>query len=257
MRRSLEEVFVFLYKRSNCFSLHAGFKCLFRIRICRSTALEQLGHQHLSYHALSPKNMFSAVPLIYWKQFLHIVFIGFLRSRALYVVFFGQWFVCTSFQCTLVKSCHVLVDVVGLYAGPSNAQAQFNRKIQSSVIQTMIPVCTFYAVAWMPEKICVLLIGLHININFQSNAYYVTLSPGFLYICTNVMTTIIEHYSKVVRVQILFECMMLDNGFHTDQFYEHHFSIYRRQPIQRCHKISSGQTCLERFDCLQAGIPAD
>jgi len=74
---------------------------------------------------------------------------------------------------------------------PSNAQTHLNRHIQSSVIKTMILVCVFYAVAWMPEKIFVLLIGLRINLNFQSNAYYVTLFLGFLYICTNVMIIIV------------------------------------------------------------------
>jgi len=76
--------------------------------------------------------------------------------------------------------------------GPSNAQAQLNHQIQSNIIKTMILVCAFYAVAWMPEKFVGLLIGLNVNLNFLSTAYYVTLFLGFLYICTNVMIINVE-----------------------------------------------------------------
>jgi len=70
--------------------------------------------------------------------------------------------------------------------GPSNAQAQLHQA-QSNVVKTMTLVCAFYAVAWLPEKIFVLLLALDINLNFLNNAYYVTLFLGFLYICTNLV----------------------------------------------------------------------
>jgi len=68
--------------------------------------------------------------------------------------------------------------------GPSNAQAQTNHQIQTNVIKTMILVCAFYAVAWLPEKIFTLLIVLDLNMTYVNNAYYATLFLGFLYICT-------------------------------------------------------------------------
>jgi len=49
----------------------------------------------------------------------------------------------------------------------------------------MILVCAFYAIAWLPEKILLLLIGLDQNLNYINNAYYVTVFLGFLYICAN------------------------------------------------------------------------
>jgi len=66
--------------------------------------------------------------------------------------------------------------------GSSSAQSQSN-KIQTSVIKTMILVCAFYAIIWLPEKIFVLLVGLSLYDNFLDNSYYVTLFLGFLYIC--------------------------------------------------------------------------
>jgi len=71
-------------------------------------------------------------------------------------------------------------------AASSSAQAQSN-KIQSSVIKTMILVCAFYAIAWMPEKTIVLLFNLDLlNINALILLYYhVSLFLGFFYICAN------------------------------------------------------------------------
>ena len=70
-------------------------------------------------------------------------------------------------------------------AGSSTAQTQSNQ-IQTNVIKTMILVCALYAVAWLPEKIFVILVGLDLNVSFLDSGYYAILFLGFLYICTNV-----------------------------------------------------------------------
>jgi len=67
--------------------------------------------------------------------------------------------------------------------GQSNAEAQLNQ-MQSNVVKTMILVCAFYAVAWLPEKIFALVMALDTSYVI---AYYVTLFLGFLYICTNLL----------------------------------------------------------------------
>ena len=78
-------------------------------------------------------------------------------------------------------------------AGSSTAQTHQLNQIQSNVVKTMILVCAFFAIAWLPEKIFVLLFGLGLNLNFLNNGYYVTMFFGFLYICTNVkITTTLE-----------------------------------------------------------------
>jgi len=71
-------------------------------------------------------------------------------------------------------------------AGSSTAQTQQLNQIQSNVIKTMILVCVFFAIAWLPEKIFVLLFGLGLDLNFLNNGYYVTMFFGFLYICTSI-----------------------------------------------------------------------
>jgi len=82
--------------------------------------------------------------------------------------------------------------------GPSNAQAHLNHQMQSNVIKTMILVCGFYAVAWLPEKFFVLLMALDINLTLMSDAYYVTMFLCFLYMCTNLVMTNIEDCLKLV-----------------------------------------------------------
>jgi len=71
-------------------------------------------------------------------------------------------------------------------AGSSTAQTQQLNQIQTSVIKTMILVCAFFAITWLPEKIFVLLFGLGLDVNFTENGYYVTMFLGFLYICADV-----------------------------------------------------------------------
>ena len=55
-------------------------------------------------------------------------------------------------------------------AESSTAQSQ-SIKIQSSVIKTMILVCACYAIAWLPEKLFVLLFGLDLNVNLLERDY--------------------------------------------------------------------------------------
>jgi len=72
-------------------------------------------------------------------------------------------------------------------AGSNTAETIQSNKFQSSAIKTMILVCAFYAVAWTPEKIPVLLLDLDV-INMSVPilvGYYLGMFLGFLYICAN------------------------------------------------------------------------
>jgi len=69
--------------------------------------------------------------------------------------------------------------------GSSTASQAQSSKIQSSLIKTMILVCVFYALAWLPEKIYILFIALDVSLNLLDSGYYATIGLGFLYICTN------------------------------------------------------------------------
>jgi len=69
-------------------------------------------------------------------------------------------------------------------AGSSTAETQ-SHKIQANIVKTMILVCAFYAIAWLPENIYFLLMSLNLNLTFLDNDYYMVLSIAFLYICTD------------------------------------------------------------------------
>jgi len=68
------------------------------------------------------------------------------------------------------------------------SQAQTN-KMQSNVIKTMILVCAFYAVAWLPENIYFLLMSLNLPLTFLDAGYYSVLFIAFLYICSNLTSS--------------------------------------------------------------------
>jgi len=68
--------------------------------------------------------------------------------------------------------------------GSSTHQTHYNH-IQTSVLKTMVLVSVLYAIAWLPNYICVLLIYLSPNLPFLFSSYYVALLISFLYICTN------------------------------------------------------------------------
>jgi len=66
----------------------------------------------------------------------------------------------------------------------SAAQAQANQ-IQSNVVKTMIPVCAFFAIAWLPENVYYLLVDVGANLTFREPGYYAVVFVSFLYICMN------------------------------------------------------------------------
>jgi len=68
--------------------------------------------------------------------------------------------------------------------GLNATQAQKN-KTEANVIKTMIFVCVFYAITWLPEKIYVLLIGQKLNKNVMEIGHYVGLFMGCFYIAAN------------------------------------------------------------------------
>jgi len=107
---------------------------------------------------------------------------------AIYYFFFTYVIVLVIFTFCYVKILMVIHRQARVMAShnageSSAAQAPLN-KIQTNVIKTMIFVCAFYAIAWLPEKIFILLMGLDPNLTFV-DGYYVTLFVGFLYICAN------------------------------------------------------------------------
>jgi len=63
----------------------------------------------------------------------------------------------------------------------------------------MILVCAFYAIAWLPEKIFIFLLGLGVYPTMLHNyLYYVAVLLGFLYICANLMIITIRSCLDVI-----------------------------------------------------------
>jgi len=64
----------------------------------------------------------------------------------------------------------------------------------------MTLVCAFYAIAWLPEQIFILVQGANQNLNFTNTVYYASVFLGFFYICANPATVAIRRCLDVVIV---------------------------------------------------------
>ena len=108
---------------------------------------------------------------------------GIWNSLAFYVIMLLLFFFC--YGCILMtvrRQASVMAAHSG--KGRSTAITQSN-KIQSSVIKTMILVCTLFAVTWLPYNVLYFLMKLRLNLPILEDGYCVVLFISFLYICTN------------------------------------------------------------------------
>jgi len=119
---------------------------------------------------------------IIWKSHIDQVH-GIWNSLLFYVIMLLLFFFC--YVCILM-TVRRQASVMAGYSrkGPCSAQTQSN-KIQSSVIKTMILVCTLFAITWLPYNILYFLMKLSLNLPVLEDAYCVVLFISFLYICTN------------------------------------------------------------------------
>ena len=73
-------------------------------------------------------------------------------------------------------------------AGPSNAQSHVHaqyHQIQSNVVKTMIFICAFFAISWLPTYVYLLNVYLNPNPILFEGALYICMFIAFLYMCTN------------------------------------------------------------------------
>jgi len=66
----------------------------------------------------------------------------------------------------------------------------------------MIFVCAFYAIAWLPESVYFLLMGLNLNLTLLDSGYYAVLGIAFLYISTDLY----HHYTLRASVSCIHIC---------------------------------------------------
>jgi len=120
---------------------------------------------------------------IIWKNPASGVAYGIFYFLAAYVVVLAIFIFCYGkILITIRRQASVMVS--HNTAGSSTTQAQSNQ-IQSNIIKTMILVCAFYAIAWLPENIYFLLMSLNLNLTLLDSGYYSVLFIAFLYICAN------------------------------------------------------------------------
>jgi len=98
----------------------------------------------------------------------------------IFVVCYGRILVAIRRQAAVMAG-HV---TAGTTVQQTAAQIQEN-KIQSNVIKTMIVVCAFYAVGWLPENVYYLLTNFETDFTMLQSGYYAVMFIAFLNICAN------------------------------------------------------------------------
>jgi len=69
-------------------------------------------------------------------------------------------------------------------AGSNTAQTQYHQ-IQCNVTKTMIFICAFHAISWLPTYIYLVIMRLNLYHAFAVEGYYLSLIIAHLYTCTN------------------------------------------------------------------------
>jgi len=99
--------------------------------------------------------------LVIWENPTSRVAYGIAYFLAAYVIVLAIFVFCYG---KILMAMRRQARVMAAHSGPgsSTTQTQSNQ-IQSNVIKTMILVCAFYAIAWLPENIYFLLMSLNLT----------------------------------------------------------------------------------------------
>ena len=106
-------------------------------------------------------------------------FLSFYASSLIFVLCYWRILVAIRRQARVMTS-HSTVGT----AQATAAQAKDNQ-IQSNVIKTMILVCAFFAIAWLPGNVYYLLVSVDVELTLRESSYYAVIFISFLYICVN------------------------------------------------------------------------
>jgi len=92
-------------------------------------------------------------------------------------------------------------SVMASHGGPSTSQSQQSNQIQFNVTKTMIIVCAFFAVAWLPIHVYHVQFMMNVNETFIDGRYYVSLFIAFFYSCTNpfIYATKFDPVKKILK----------------------------------------------------------
>jgi len=113
----------------------------------------------------------------------HGIFFGAWYISSFYVVILAIFIFCYGRILVAVRRQASVMAAHGS-TGSNTAQAQSNQ-IQTNVIKTMILVCAFYALAWLPSNVYSVVSMLNPSLTFVDARYYVCMFIAFSYTSAN------------------------------------------------------------------------
>ena len=158
---------------------------------------------------------------VIWKNPADGVAYGIFYFLAAYVVVLIIFIFCYGKILLAIRRQASVMAGHNTAASPTNTQTQQSNQIQANVITTMISVCVFYAVAWLPENVYFFLMNLRLNLTFLDSGYYAVLFIAFIYICVNLTVSqpICNGFNSLLSVDVAT------------------ISLYLCQPVHLCHQI--------------------
>lgn len=125
--------------------------------------------------------------MIVWQNHVAMMVHGVYHFLSFYIVILAIFVVCYWRILVVIRrqarvmAGHVAAGTTQSIAG----QGGRSNHIQSNIIKTMILVCAFFAVAWLPENVYYLLVDLGAELTFNETGYHASVFASFLYVCTN------------------------------------------------------------------------
>jgi len=143
--------------------------------------------------------LFFATAVIEGICYDYSLFEGDLQIKAYGVWYVWSFYVIKSssssatdvFWSSSIKDRHPSSGKSNSTSGSNTAQAQ-SQQIQANVIKTMIIVCVFFAITWLPGNVYYLMLMLDENFTTIDWRYYVTMFVAFYYTSTNLRHQILS-----------------------------------------------------------------
>ena len=143
-------------------------------------------------YAIWEKEIYSLLPVTFTFIFMYVV--------VLLIFIFCYWRILI-----VIRRQAAVMASHGTATGSSAGQTQ-SHQIQSNVIKTMITVCVFYAITWLPNYVFIFLLMLSPNPPVLDTGYYVSMFLAFLYTSGNPFIYVLN-FDPVKKVLLgLFSC---------------------------------------------------
>jgi len=116
---------------------------------------------------------------VIWKSRVAAVIHGIWNFSSFFVIVVSIFIFCYG---RIFATIRRQAKVMASHSGPGSSASQSH---SNHVIKTVVLICAFYVIMWIPENVYYLLVNVATDFTLLENVYYVSVFIAFLYICAN------------------------------------------------------------------------